>query len=109
MPAPASPPDLRRWLNRATFGITPALLAEVQSTGWESWVTTQLAPDEKSDTDCLKRLKNLRLHIEYETQPMATAAAAGTKPMMATKEARKVNENRPLQLLDQPLDQTFPM
>ncbi len=109
MPATDPQLDLRRWLNRATFGITPALLDEVQSTGWETWVTTQLAPDEKSDTDCLKRLKNLRLHIEYETQPMAAAAAAGTKPMMATKEARKVNENRPLRLLDQPLEQTFPL
>jgi uncharacterized protein (DUF1800 family) len=109
MPATDPPSDLRRWLNRATFGITPALLAEVQNTGWEAWVTSQLAPDEKSDTDCQKRLKNLRLHIEYETQPMATAAAAGTKSMMATKEAKKVNENRPLQLLDQPLEQTFSM
>jgi uncharacterized protein (DUF1800 family) len=109
MPAPASLPDLRRWLNRATFGITPTLLAEVERTGWESWVTTQLAPDEQADTDCLKRLKNLRLHIEYETQPMATTAAAGAKPMMAATAPKKVNENRPLRLLDQPLENTFSM
>ena len=109
MPASDSPSDLRRWLNRATFGITPALLDEVQSTGWEVWVTSQLAPDEKGDADCLKRLGNLKLHIEYEVQPMATAAASGAKPMMAGKIAKKVNEDRSLQLLDQPLEQTFPM
>ena len=108
MPAPASSPDLRRWLNRATFGVTPTLLEEVQSLGWERWVAAQLAPDEKADTDCLKRLKNLRLHIEYEVQPMAPAAA-GAKAMMTTKVAKKVNENRPLRLLHQPLEQTFPM
>ena len=108
MPAPASPSDLRRWLNRATFGTTPALLEEVQSMGWERWVAAQLAPDDKTDTDCQKRLNNLRLHIEYEVQPMAPAAA-GAKAMMATQVAKKVNENRPLRLLHQPLEQTFPM
>ncbi len=108
MPAPASPSDLRRWLNRATFGVTPTLLEEVQTLGWERWVAAQLAPDDKADIDCQKRLKSLRLHIEYEVQPMAPAAA-GTKAMMTTQAAKKVNENRPLRLLDQPLEQTFPM
>ena len=108
MPATASPPDLRRWLNRATFGVTPALLDEVEATSWEGWVTAQLVPDEKADGDCLKRLKNLRLHIEYDVQPMVPAAA-GAKPMMAATAAKKVNEDRPLRLLDQPLEQTFPM
>ena len=109
MPATDSPTDLRRWLNRATFGFTPALLNEVLALGWESWVSAQLAPDEKADADCLKRLGNLRLHIEYETQPMAAAASAGAKQMAGAGAVKKVNENRPLQLLDQPLEKTFSM
>ncbi len=109
MPATDTPPpDLRRWLNRATFGVTPSLLDEVAKNGWESWVMEQLAPDEKADADCMRRLKNLRLLIEYETQPMA-AAAAGGKSMMAAKEAKKVHENRLLLLLDQPIEKVFPM
>ena len=110
MPAADSPLDLRRWLNRATFGVTPALLEEVEPIGWESWVSAQLAPDEKADAECSKRLKNLRLHIEYEVQPMTTAASTtGGKSMMSAQAPKKVNENRPLLLLDQPLEQTFPM
>ena len=89
MPATELPPDLRRWLNRATFGVTPTLLEEVRNTGWERWVAAQLAPDEQADTDCLKRLKNFRLLIEYEVHPMAPAAA-GAKAMMNVKDAKKV-------------------
>jgi uncharacterized protein (DUF1800 family) len=112
MSATDSTPELRCWLNRATFGVTPALLEAVQAAGWESWVTAQLAPDETADTDCLKRLKKLRLHIEYDTQPMAVAGAGaqgGGKPMMSAQAAKKVNENRPLHLLDQSLEKTFLM
>lgn len=109
MPATDAPSDLRRWVNRTTFGVSPALLEEVTSAGWEGWVQSQLAPNDKADSDCLKRLKNLRLHIEYDVQPMTTAAAAGTKPMMTAKAAVKVNEDRPLKLLDQPLEKTFSM
>lgn len=112
MPANDPPSDLRRWVNRATFGVSPALLEEVKSSGWDGWVNAQLAPDDKADADCLKRLKNLRLHIEYDVQAMAAAdagGASGEKPMMAGKAAKRVNENRPLHLLEQPLEKTFPM
>ena len=117
----AMPDDLRRLLNRATFGVTPALVDEVAKSGWENWVAAQLAPDEKADTDCARRLKKFRLHIEYEVQPMQPAPEANqetkaeAKPdapapkTMAAKAPVKVNENRPLTLLDAPLEKCFAM
>lgn len=39
-------------LNRATFGPTPALLAEVEAMGIEAWVDQQLEPDEIEDGAC---------------------------------------------------------
>ena len=39
-------------LNRATFGPTPALLAEIEAMGIEAWVDQQLEPDEIEDGAC---------------------------------------------------------
>lgn len=39
-------------LNRATFGPTPELLAEVRAMGIEAWVDQQLEPDEIEDGAC---------------------------------------------------------
>jgi uncharacterized protein (DUF1800 family) len=125
MRAEARTEDLRRLLNRATFGVTPALVDEVVKAGWERWVTDQLAPDEKADPGCSRRLGKLRLHIEYEVQPAPAPAdakpdaqaAAGqdaksdvpSAKMMAANVAKKVNEDRPLTLLDQPVEKCFAM
>lgn len=43
--SPASAEErLRRRLRRTTFGITPALLAEVDDMGWAAWLEAQLEP-----------------------------------------------------------------
>src|SRR4051794_31096147 len=107
--ADPKPEDLCRWLNRATFGVTPALQEEAMQLGWERWVSEQLKPEEKEDEDCRRRLQKFRLHIEYEIQPVMKPAEKGgteekakpdappAKMMMATK-AKKVKEDRPLKL-----------
>lgn len=53
--AVTTPPPLVRWLNRASFGATPALLAEVTGLGgnddarWQAWVDQQLNPGAIND------------------------------------------------------------
>ena len=104
----ASPANLRLWVNRATFGVTPESLQEAQKLGWEGWVRAQLSPDEKADTECLKRLQNFRLLIEYEVEaPKADGTAS--KMMMMGGKGKKVKENRPLQLLNSPIENAFGM
>ena len=104
----AHPDDLRRWVNRATFGASPALMEEVSRAGWEGWVEAQLAPDEPADQDCQRRIQKLRLLIEYEVErPKAEGGAA--KMMMGAKIVRKVKEYRPLTLLEKPIEAVFPM
>ena len=99
--------DLRRWVNRVTYGATPALTEEVSRVGWEGWVDGQLAPDEAADEECKRRIQKARLLIEYEVEP-PKAEVAGAKMMMGAK-GRKVKENRPLSLLDKPIEEVFPM
>lgn len=100
--------ELRRRLNRATFGVTPALLAEVAAEGWEHWVERQLAPNEEADAACHRRLKKFKLRIEYEQQP-PKPQADGKTMMMGAKGAHKVKEDRPLNLLEKPLEELFRM
>ena len=100
--------DLRRWVNRVTYGATPALLEEASRLGWEGWVDEQLAPDEAADEECQRRIQKAHLLIEYEVEPPKTDGGA-PKMMMAGKGARKVKENRPLSLLDEPIEKVFPM
>lgn len=58
----ATPPPLVRWLNRASYGATPALLAQLQAlpgddaTRWQHWIDQQLAPDSIADPDVAARL-----------------------------------------------------
>jgi uncharacterized protein (DUF1800 family) len=60
--AVTTPPPLVRWLNRATFGATPALLAEVNGLGgnddarWQAWVDLQLNPTAINDPEVEARL-----------------------------------------------------
>lgn len=60
--AVTTPPALVRWLNRATFGTTPALLAEVNGLGgnddarWQAWVDQQLNPAAINDPQVDARL-----------------------------------------------------
>jgi uncharacterized protein (DUF1800 family) len=100
--------DLRRWVNRVTYGATPALMDEVSRAGWEQWMGEQLAPDEAADEDCKQRIQKSRLLIEYEVEPAKTESGSA-KMMMGAKGARKVKESRPLSLLDQPIEKVFPM
>ena len=105
---PAKPDELRRWLNRATYGVTPALFDAAVQKGWERWVEEQLTPDDTADADLQKRMQNFRLLIEYEVEP-PKPEGGGAKMMMAGKGAHKVKEKRPLTLLDQPIEKVFPM
>ncbi|MCK9488639.1 MAG: DUF1800 domain-containing protein [Xanthomonadales bacterium] len=58
----ATPPSLLRWLNRASFGATPALLAELQAlpgddaSRWQHWIDQQLAPQAIADPEVEARL-----------------------------------------------------
>ena len=100
--------DLRRWLSRATFGVSHTLLAEANAMGWEKWVETQLTPNESADAECSKRLKDLRLKIEYEFEPPKEEGGEA-KMMMKGKGKQKVKELRALTSLDQPIEKVFPL
>ncbi len=102
------PTDLRRWLNRATFGASPALLEEAKAKGWQKWVEEQLAPDDAADAECEKRVKALRLKIEYEFEP-PKPEGGDAKMMMKGKGKQKVSEMRPLTSLEPPFSKTFPL
>ena len=104
----AKPDAQRRLLNRATYGVTQALLNDASLKGWERWVEEQLAPDDEADAECQKLMRNFRLLIEYEVEPPKPEGGAA-KMMMAGKGARKVKEMRLLSLLDQPIEKVFPM
>ncbi|MCK9538518.1 DUF1800 domain-containing protein [Dokdonella sp.] len=58
----AAPPPLLRWLERASFGATPALLAELTALGaddasrWQAWIDQQLAPAAIDDSAVEARL-----------------------------------------------------
>ena len=61
-PLMATPPALVRWLNRASFGATPDLLAELQALPgddagrWQQWLDRQLAPHTIADPEVDARL-----------------------------------------------------
>ena len=102
--------DLRRWLNRATYGVTTAMMEEAGREGWEHWVGEQLAPDDAADAELQKRMRSFRLLIEYEVAaPKPENGGAAKMTMMAGKGPRKVKEKRPLALLDKPIESVFPM
>lgn len=64
--AVVTPPALVRWLNRASFGATPALVADVQALGasddarWQAWVDQQLDPAAIADPEVDARITPAR-------------------------------------------------
>jgi uncharacterized protein (DUF1800 family) len=69
------------FLARTSFGATPASLAALRQMGLAAYLNEQLAPNEAADAEAQAAIKALRLRIEYE------------------QGKRKVNEERPLGLL----------
>ena len=49
---PSLPPDVHHLVSRLTFGQTPALLREIESTGGEEFVRRQLSPETIDDGEC---------------------------------------------------------
>ncbi len=64
--AVTTPPALVRWLNRASFGATPALVAELTGMGgndaarWQAWIDGQLSPQSTNDPEVDARLTPAR-------------------------------------------------
>ena len=94
MNASAAHAVLRRALDRVTFGTSPELIEEAQRLGWERWLDAQLAPGDRQDVELERRLRKLKLLIEYETDQ----GPEGKMMMKGGK--RKVKELRPLQFLN---------
>jgi uncharacterized protein (DUF1800 family) len=74
-------------LGRAAYGATPALLSEVESSGFAAWLDDQLQTRSAADPALEQRLHNTRLHIKY---PAGEGFAA-------------LDEMRPLATLDAPI------
>ncbi len=75
-------------LNRIAYGPRPGDIERVQTMGLAAYVDEQLNPNDSDDADCLARIATATLHIQY---------AAGT-------DYPAVDEDRPLETLDQTLD-----
>jgi uncharacterized protein (DUF1800 family) len=89
-PAELAPPDpVWALLHRAGFGPRPGDVERVREMGVASYIEEQLHPPSGDDGECLKRLRAMTMPIEYE-------AETGKWPA--------VKENRPLSLLNKPLD-----
>lgn len=56
--------DIRKALNRVTYGPTEELIKEVENLGWPAWVKQQLALE--SDEACDTLIKNLNYDLEFE-------------------------------------------
>jgi uncharacterized protein (DUF1800 family) len=106
MSLPADNATLRRALDRVTYGASPALLDEAQQMGWEKWIDQQLAPKDSDDPQLERRLKKLKLLIDYEIDPAADAKGA---TMMMKGGKQHVKEMRPLQYLDRGIEEVFPL
>ncbi len=67
------PPALVRWLNRASFGATPALVAELTGLGgndavrWQTWVDLQLNPGAIADPQIDARITQGRFPTLYKS------------------------------------------
>ncbi|MCP4438855.1 MAG: DUF1800 domain-containing protein [Aureispira sp.] len=70
------------FLNRVTYGYTSEAFQEFREKGPEAYIEEQLNPKEDDDPILKQKLKELRVPIKYEAK------------------GRKVNEKRPLDLLD---------
>lgn len=78
-------------LGRLTFGSTPQAIGEFETLGLKSWLERQLHPD--SDPYLDRRLRQLRLRIKYAEN----------------KDWPAVDEMRPLQWLDAPMEKLWPL
>jgi uncharacterized protein (DUF1800 family) len=78
-------------LGRLTFGSTPQAISEFETLGLKNWLERQLHPD--SDPDLDRRLRQLRLRIKYAEN----------------KDWPAVDEMRPLQWLDAPMEKLWPL
>ena len=96
-PEPARGPSPRQILNRLGFGIGPSdELARLARDGLPAWLDAQLAPPPGDDGECLQRLGAAQLRIRYD---------AGKAP---GPEYPAVDENRPLETLQAPIETLWP-
>lgn len=87
------PPSDSYALSRLSFGATPTSRDELSAVGLRAWLQTQLHPDDRQDPLCQQRLANLKLRIRYGEG----------------KEWSAVDELRPLQWLEAPIDKLWPL
>jgi uncharacterized protein (DUF1800 family) len=80
-------------LGRAGFGARPGEAARVAQTGFPAWVEEQVAPRDDADAACIERLHAARLRIRYN----------------AAEKWPAVDEMRPIELLDKPIDELWPL
>lgn len=88
-------------LRRATFGLTPTLVADIQEQGIESWLDRQLNPSSIGDglvDDLLKRFSALNWTAKqiYETAPEDGGDYAADLNMVEATIVRNVWSNRQL-------------
>jgi uncharacterized protein (DUF1800 family) len=97
---PTSPPSgfAGFVLGRLGTGIGPNEAAAFNLIGYSAWLDQQLNPPKGDDPETAVRLAKAALHIKYD-------AGDSAKDQQWTA----VDEVRPLKLLDQPIDQLWPM
>lgn len=81
------------FLNRLAFGPSDSDLRYLTRVGLRAWVQEQLKPDESADSESLRRLAQLKIRIRY---PQG-------------KDWPAVDELRPLQWLEAPVDKVWPL
>jgi uncharacterized protein (DUF1800 family) len=86
-----NPPVDERFLARLAFGRDQASRAAISRLGAKAWLEQQLHPDDGEDTALGKRLGDFRLRIRYGE----------------SKDWPALDEQRPLQWLDAPIEQAF--
>jgi len=77
------------YLNRITYGYTPEAFQEFREKRPTAYIDEQLNPKEEDDPILAQKLKDLRVPIKYEAK------------------GRKVNEKRPLDLLDASMEKLW--
>ena len=80
-------------LNLLAFGSTQAESAHFQSLGLKKWLQEQLSPDSASDADCNQRIQQAKLRIHYD----------------AGKDYPALDETRPLNTLNLPIQEIWPL
>jgi hypothetical protein len=78
-------------LSRLAFGADDVSLAEISRLGLGVWTEEQLHPNDSADTACAKRLAELKLRVRYGE----------------SKDWPAMDELRPLQWLDAPVEKLF--